>query len=229
MGGGIFAKTAKTPPLQSALAGIALRSKCHCRRHTPAMPPRDTRGCYNDAARHVATKTVGSTAMGGRRGWMVCAYVVGGSGRGNLRENREDPAPTVGIAGMPLRSKCRPAAASMRIPTKTVKSPFERCDRGGWICPGESSSSSSARIDVDDHDTSRFCRLRPWPFPERRGQIRQRGAGHLPRGGGLPHGVGRYRYGIERIIAPMLAGRPGSHPHIQRIHIPTAGDRYGEA
>ena len=51
VGGGIFAKTAKTPPLQSALAGIALRSKCHCRRHAPTMPPRDTRGCYNDAAR----------------------------------------------------------------------------------------------------------------------------------------------------------------------------------
>ena len=34
----------------------------------------------------------------------------GGDGRGNLRENREDPAPTVGVAGMPLRSKCRPIA-----------------------------------------------------------------------------------------------------------------------
>ncbi len=59
MGGGIFAKTAKTPPLQSALAGIALRSKCHCRHHAPTMPPRDTRGCYNDAAR-VGGHLVGS-------------------------------------------------------------------------------------------------------------------------------------------------------------------------
>ena len=149
-------------------------------------------------------------------------------GGGIFAKTAKTPPLQSALAGMPLRSKCRPAAASMRIPTKTVKSPFERCDRGGWICLDES-PSSSARIDVDDHDTSRFCRLRPWPFPERRGQIRQRGAGHLPKGGGLPHGVGRYRYGIERIIAPMLAGRPGGHPHIQRIHIPTAGDRYGEA
>lgn len=29
----------------------------------------------------------------------VCAY--GGNGRGNLRKNREDPAPTVRIVGIP--------------------------------------------------------------------------------------------------------------------------------
>ena len=31
----------------------------------------------------------------------------GGDGRGNLRENREDPAPTVGIVGIALRQTVR--------------------------------------------------------------------------------------------------------------------------
>ena len=44
MGGGIFAKTAKTPPLQSGVCGdfIAIRiapKGTHCRRHARAMPP----------------------------------------------------------------------------------------------------------------------------------------------------------------------------------------------
>ena len=34
--------------------------------------------------------------------------VVGDGGRGNLRENREDPAPTVGIAGRSLRGIAAP-------------------------------------------------------------------------------------------------------------------------
>ena len=60
-GGEIFAKTAKTPPLQSAFAGISLRSKCYpiaaamripCTPHAPSHEPR---GFYNDAARRVAT------------------------------------------------------------------------------------------------------------------------------------------------------------------------------
>ena len=37
----------------------------------------------------------GSALMGDGGG----VYGDGGDGRGNLRENREDPAPTVGIAG----------------------------------------------------------------------------------------------------------------------------------
>ncbi len=49
-GGEIFAKTAKTPPLQSAFAGmllrIASRSQCrYCRRlHTHTMPPMESHG-----------------------------------------------------------------------------------------------------------------------------------------------------------------------------------------
>ena len=56
VGGGIFAKTAKTPPLQSAFAGMALRSKCR-----PLPPPyvyhatHGDPGFYHDAARRVAT------------------------------------------------------------------------------------------------------------------------------------------------------------------------------
>ena len=40
MGGGIFAKTAKTPPLQSALRSALRPKAAHCRRHARTMPPR---------------------------------------------------------------------------------------------------------------------------------------------------------------------------------------------
>ena len=58
MGGGIFAKTAKTPPLQSAIAiritpkGRPLPPPCayHATPHPPMSP-----WFYNDAARRVAT------------------------------------------------------------------------------------------------------------------------------------------------------------------------------
>ena len=40
MGGGIFAKTAKTPPLQSALRSASRPKAAHCRRHARTMPPR---------------------------------------------------------------------------------------------------------------------------------------------------------------------------------------------
>ena len=58
MGGGIFAKTAKTPPLQSAIAiritpkGRPLPPPCayHATPHPPMNP-----WFYNDAARRVAT------------------------------------------------------------------------------------------------------------------------------------------------------------------------------
>ena len=75
MGGGIFAKTAKTPPLQSGVCGdfialriatqmspmaAAMRVPCHPAR----LPPMGPYGFYNaavpnrDAARHVATNAL---------------------------------------------------------------------------------------------------------------------------------------------------------------------------
>ena len=43
--------------------------------------------------------------------------MVGAVGGGNLRENREDPAPTVGIAGMALRPNIAHfSPVAMRIP-----------------------------------------------------------------------------------------------------------------
>ena len=47
---------------------------------------------YHDAARHVATN-VGEPARANTR-----------RGRGNLRKNREDPAPTVGIDGEDIKT-----------------------------------------------------------------------------------------------------------------------------
>ena len=75
-------------------------------------------GLYNDAAPFIATRHATSRQTPHRHrsrqwychGGMVCAR--GGDGRGNLRENREDPAPTVGIAiriapkGRPLPPPC---------------------------------------------------------------------------------------------------------------------------
>ena len=60
VGGGIFAKTAKTPPLQSGFCGdiiaVASRPKAaHGRRHARTMPHMETCGFYHDAACHVAT------------------------------------------------------------------------------------------------------------------------------------------------------------------------------
>ena len=60
MGGGIFAKTAKTPPLQSGVCGdfIAIRI---APKGSPLPPPcayhatHGDPGFYNDAARRVAT------------------------------------------------------------------------------------------------------------------------------------------------------------------------------
>ena len=53
MGGGIFAKTAKTPPLQSALRGYHCdpNARPSLRLHAHTKPPREPLGCYNDAAR----------------------------------------------------------------------------------------------------------------------------------------------------------------------------------
>jgi|GEM_PF-5517996 len=56
MGGGIFAKTAKTPPLQSALRSALCPKVAHCRRHARTMPTPHTShlwgpyGFYHDAA-----------------------------------------------------------------------------------------------------------------------------------------------------------------------------------
>ena len=66
MGGGIFAKTAKTPPLQSGVCGdgIAIRiapkgrplvSPCAYHAHPACLPSMGPYGFYNDAARRVAT------------------------------------------------------------------------------------------------------------------------------------------------------------------------------
>ena len=56
-GGGIFAKTAKTPPLQSGVARMPLRSKCRPiaaftmpRPSTPYTSSHEPRGFYHDAA-----------------------------------------------------------------------------------------------------------------------------------------------------------------------------------
>ena len=68
MGGEIFAKTAKTPPLQSDVCGdgIAIRiapkgrplvSPCAYHAHPACLPSMGPYGLYNDAARRVATKT----------------------------------------------------------------------------------------------------------------------------------------------------------------------------
>ena len=61
-GGEIFAKTAKTPPLQSGVARMPLRSKCRpiaaFTMPIPSAPltaSHEPRGFYNDAARRVAT------------------------------------------------------------------------------------------------------------------------------------------------------------------------------
>ena len=66
VGGGIFAKTAKTPPLQSGVCGdgIAIRiapkgrplvSPCAYHAHPACLPSMGPYGFYNDAARRVAT------------------------------------------------------------------------------------------------------------------------------------------------------------------------------
>ena len=53
VGGGIFAKTAKTPPLQSALRGYHCdpNARPSLRLHAHTKPPREPLGYYNDAAR----------------------------------------------------------------------------------------------------------------------------------------------------------------------------------
>ena len=60
MGGGIFAKTAKTPPLQSALRSVsrpkaAIGAAFMYHAHPACLPPMGPYGLYNDAARRVAT------------------------------------------------------------------------------------------------------------------------------------------------------------------------------
>ncbi len=66
VGGEIFAKTAKTPPLQSDVCGdgIAIRiapkgrplvSPCAYHAHPACLPSMGPYGLYNDAARRVAT------------------------------------------------------------------------------------------------------------------------------------------------------------------------------
>ena len=58
MGGGIFAKTAKTPPLQSALRSALRPNTAHCHSlHAYTMPHMETGGFYHDAVRRVATSS----------------------------------------------------------------------------------------------------------------------------------------------------------------------------
>ncbi len=54
------------------------------------------------------------------------AYGVGGGGRGNLRENREDPAPTVGIGGE--------AVARYAVATKPSEGRLNDAEEGGREC-----------------------------------------------------------------------------------------------
>ena len=64
-------------------------------------------GVSSDAARRGAIKNH-RVVINRRSPCLVCAYGGGGEdGRGNLRENREDPAPTVGIA-IRIAPKYRP-------------------------------------------------------------------------------------------------------------------------
>ena len=90
-GGEIFARTAKTPhPTVGLLRGghcdAPRRLSFTLCRAACIIEPRKT--LINDAACRGATKSPAPH---------------GGYGRGNLRENREDPAPTVGIAGRAMR------------------------------------------------------------------------------------------------------------------------------
>ena len=60
MGGGIFAKTAKTPPLQSALRSASRPKAAHCRRlHARTMPPR-TPPSYGDLMVFTTTRHAAS-------------------------------------------------------------------------------------------------------------------------------------------------------------------------
>ena len=55
MGGGIFAKTAKTPPLQSGVCGDGIAIPMLA--IAASMPHMETLILYNDAARRVATSS----------------------------------------------------------------------------------------------------------------------------------------------------------------------------
>ena len=86
--------------------GAPRRYKCPTHMRIPCNPvglaPVGIYGLYNDAAPFIATRHATSRQTPHRHrsrqwychGGMVCAH--GGDGRGNLCENREDPAPTVG-------------------------------------------------------------------------------------------------------------------------------------
>ena len=109
--------------------GAPRRYKCPTHMRIPCNPvglaPVGIYGLYNDAAPFIATRHATSRQTPHRHrsrqwychGGMVCAR--GGDGRGNLRENREDPAPTVGrLRGWhcdPHRAQRPPIAASIRV------------------------------------------------------------------------------------------------------------------
>ena len=77
----------------------------------------------HDAARRVAIKTVGlhREAYGTHGMGMVA------DGRGNLREDREDPAPTVGIAGRTLRGIPPTTIYPRRDTMRTYRQPIRAC------------------------------------------------------------------------------------------------------
>ena len=98
-------------------------------RHVATNAP-DTRPSNRDAARHVATKTTCTNmtmweSTTGKGEIRLDARVWWTGGRGNLRENREDPAPTVGICGdgmacrtaiqMPIHGLCSDVARRVAI------------------------------------------------------------------------------------------------------------------
>ena len=76
----------------------------------------------------------------------------GQGGRGNLRENREDPAPTVGIAGIPLRQterfwvvRCGPLIVTRRAMSLRAP-PTPTCPCGRSPQGREESDNKGARI-----------------------------------------------------------------------------------
>ena len=85
--------------------------------------------------------------------WMMGVY--GGGGRGNLRENREDPAPTVGVGGEgdPIKNDATLVRASTRY---TRQHPYQERN--------SKARQRAATIPINPH----LPAARPLAFPARR-------------------------------------------------------------